>query len=88
MYANTFSIEARAVWEKIVSEQIGTASWTDLKGRKRTVMRTMTEKSFRECTVHHLRTVFKEDAAEQQRLYLSNTVKKPQQVSIRASSRG
>lgn len=83
-YANTFSIEARAVWEKIVSEQIGTASWTDLKGRKRTVMRTMTEKSFRECTVHHLRTVFKEDAAEQQRLYLSNTVKKPQRVSIRA----
>lgn len=84
MYANTFSIEARAIWDKIVSEQIGTASWTDLKGRKRTTVRAKTEISFRECTVHHLRTVFKEDAAEQQKLYLSNTVRKPQRVSIRA----
>ena len=84
MYANTFSIEARATWDKIVSEQIGTASWTDLKGRKRMKVRVKTKKSFRKCTVHHLRTVFKEDAAEQQRLYLSNTVKKPQRVSIRA----
>ena len=84
VYANTFSVEASAVWDKIVSEQIGTASWTDLKGRKRTKARGKSEKAFRECTVHHLRTVFKEDAAEQQRLYLSNTVKKPQRVSIRA----
>ena len=84
VYANTFSVEARAVWDKIVSEQVGTASWTDLKGRKRTKARLKSEKAFRECTVHHLRTVFKEDAAEQQQLYLSNTVKKPQRVSIRA----
>ena len=84
VYANTFSIEARAIWDKIVSEQIGTASWTDLKGRRRTRVRQKSEKAFRECVVHHLRTVFKEDAAEQQRLYLSNTIKKPQRVSIRA----
>ncbi len=84
VYANTFSIEARAIWDKIVAEQIGTASWTDLKGRRRTRVRQKSEKAFRECTVHHLRTVFKEDAAEQQRLYLSNTIKKPQRVSIRA----
>ena len=84
VYTNTFSIEARAIWDKIVSEQVGTVTWTDLKGRKRTKARNKSEKAFRECTVHHLRTVFKEDAAEQQRLYLSNTVKKPQRVSIRA----
>jgi hypothetical protein len=59
VYANTFSIEARAIWDKIVSEQIGTALWTDLKGRRRTRVCQKSKKAFRECTVHHLRTVFK-----------------------------
>lgn len=38
VYVNTFSIEAHAVWEKIVSKQIGTASWTDLKGYNCTLL--------------------------------------------------
>jgi hypothetical protein len=37
-----------------------------------------------DCTKHHLLTVFQEDAAEKQKFYISNLLKKPQRVTVRA----
>jgi hypothetical protein len=83
LYANLLSVEARTHWDKIVDRQIGVAPWTDLKGREQRVSRTKTYKSFLDCTKHHLLTVFREDAAEQQKFYISNILKKPQRVTVR-----
>lgn len=84
LYANLLSVEQRIAWEKIVDQQIDTAPWTDLKGRKRTTPRAKTKKSFMQCTTHHLLTIFNMDAAEQQLYYISNVLKKPQRVTVRA----
>ncbi len=82
LYANLLSIEARTHWDKIVDRQIGVAPWTDLKGREQRVSHTKTYKSFLDCTKHHLLSVFQEDAAEQQKFYISNILKTPQRVTV------
>ena len=47
--------------------------------------RRRTKVSFDDCVIHHLLTVFPlTDAAEQQKYYISNVLKKPQRVSVRA----
>ena len=86
-YANLLSVEARIAWDNIVERQIGTAPWTDLKGKKHKEEQKRTKVSFDDCVIHHLLTVFPYDAAEQQKYYISNVLKKPQRVSVRASSR-
>ena len=63
-YANLLSIEARIAWDNILEHQIGTAPWTDLKGKKRTVVQSKTKMSFDDCITHHLLTVFTIDSAE------------------------
>jgi hypothetical protein len=39
--------------------------------------------SFDKCIMFHLLTVFPKNAAEQEKYYLSNVLKKPQSVGIR-----
>jgi hypothetical protein len=84
LYANPLSVEARTHWDKIVDCQIGVSPWMDLKGRKQCTMRTKTYKFFLDCTKHHLLTTFREDAAEQQKFYISNLLRKPERVMVRA----
>ena len=81
---NLLSVEAHIHWDNIVDHQIGVSPSTDLKGRKQRSVCTKTYKSFLDCTKHHLLTVFQEDAAEQQKFYISNVLKKPQRVTVRA----
>ncbi len=42
----------------------------------------MSHKSFEDCVTFHLLTVFPNNAAEQERYYITNVLKKPQRVSI------
>ena len=83
-YANLLSVEARIAWENILERQIGTAPWTDLKGKKHKEEQKRTKVSFDDCVIHHLLTVFPYDTAEQQKYYISNVLKKPQRVTVRA----
>ena len=83
-YANLLSIEARITWERIVEQQIGTTPWTDLKGKKHTKVQLKTKKSFDDCVTHHLLTYFGSDAADRQKYYINNYLKKPQRVTVRA----
>ena len=83
-YANLFSIEARIVWERIVEQQISTTPWTDLKGKKHTKVQLKTKMSFVDCVTHHLLTYFGSDAADRQKYYINNYLKKPQRVTVRA----
>ena len=67
-----------------MSRQIGVTPWTDLKGKTQTEKRAKTRKSFDDCVKHHLLTVFSDDAAEKQKFYISNVLKKPNRVTVRA----
>ncbi len=57
--------------------------YKDLKGVSKKGPRGLTHESFNKCVMVHLLTVFPQNAAEQERYYLSNVLKKPQQVGIR-----
>ncbi len=81
-YANLLSVEQRGAWEKIVEQKVDVSGWTDLRGRKHNKKRGKTYKHFLECTVFHLQTVFDEDAAERQQIYISLHLKKPQRVTV------
>jgi hypothetical protein len=82
-YANLLTEDARYHWDKIVASQCDTAPWIDLQGKEHTRARKKGHKSFDDCVNFHLLTVFRTDAAERQKVYISNTLKKPQRVPVR-----
>jgi hypothetical protein len=81
-YANLLSLEAKYAWNKIVREQTEADRFKDLKGMSRKGPRGLLRESFDECIMFHLLTVFPNNAAEQEKYYLSNVLKKPQRVGI------
>jgi hypothetical protein len=83
LYANLLSDEARQTWEKIVKAQTKTAPWEDLKGTVHTEQGKKTWESFLHCVNFHLRTVFRHDAGELVKYYITNVLKKPNQVPVR-----
>eukprot|EP00804_Cyclotella_cryptica_P019249 CCRYP_006145-RA/>CCRYP_006145-RA protein AED:0.47 eAED:0.41 QI:0/0/0/0.5/1/1/2/0/578 len=83
LYSNLLTEEARRPWKKIVSEQIDCSPWTDIYGEEHPEKREQSWGSFMECVSFHLLTVFRNDAAETQRFYISNGLKKPNRVPIR-----
>ncbi len=54
----------------------------DLKGMSRKSPRGLSRESFDKCVMFYLLTVFPNNAAEQEKYYLSNMLKKPQRVGI------
>ncbi len=83
LYANLLSVEARYAWNKIVQEQTKANPYQDLKGLIRKGPRGMSRKSFEDFVMFHLLTMFPNNAAEHERYYITNMLKKPQRVSIR-----
>jgi hypothetical protein len=83
LYANLLSVNARYAWNKIVQEQTNTNPYRNLQGLTRKGPRGMLRKSFEDCVTIHLLNVFPNYAAEQERYYITNVLKKPQRVSIR-----
>jgi hypothetical protein len=73
----------RHPWNKILAEQIDSCPWKDLRGVVHNTPRGKTWDSLRECVTFHMLTVFRNDATEAQRYYISNCLKKPNQVPIR-----
>jgi hypothetical protein len=84
-YANLLSVEQQGAWEKIIEQKVGISDWMELRGRKHKKKRSKTYKHFLKCTTFHLQTVFDEDAAERQQIYISNHLMKPQRVNVRFS---
>jgi hypothetical protein len=71
------------VWNKIVKEQTETDPFKDLQGLSKKGPRGLSWESFNNCIMFHLLTVFPNNAAEQEKYYLSNMLMKPQKVGIR-----
>ncbi len=82
LYANLLSVDARYAWNKIVQEQTEADPYQDLQGLTKKGPQGKSRKSFEDCVMFHLLTVFPNNVAEQERYYITNVLKKPQRVSI------
>eukprot|EP00804_Cyclotella_cryptica_P020672 CCRYP_003485-RA/>CCRYP_003485-RA protein AED:0.36 eAED:0.36 QI:0/-1/0/1/-1/1/1/0/147 len=82
LYSNFLSEEARQPWSNFLAEQIDCSLWKDLRGTVHNTPRSKTWASFMECVTFHLLTVFRNDSAKTERSYISNGLKKPNQVPI------
>jgi hypothetical protein len=81
-YLNWLSADMKYTWNKIVKEQMEADPYKDLQGVSKKGPRGLLCKSFDDCVMFHLLTLFPNNAAEQEKYYLSNVLKKPQQVGI------
>ncbi len=70
--ANLLSADARYAWNKIVQEQTEADPYQDLQRLNRKGPRGMSRKSFEDCVMFHLLTVFPNNAAEHERYYITN----------------
>ncbi len=82
-YSNLFSPESKYSWNKIVSKQTESDPFVNLQGVSLEGPRGMSRKSFHDCIMFHLLTVFPINAAEQKKYYIKNVLKKPQRINIR-----
>ena len=83
LYGNLLTDEACQPWEKIVKAQTDTIPQEDLRGEVHEGKAGKTWTSFLECVTFHLQSVFRPDAAEAVKFYITNTLKKPNRVPIR-----
>jgi hypothetical protein len=81
-YANLLSSDAKYAWNKIVKEQMEADPFKDLQGMSRKGPRGLLRESFNDCVIFHLLTVLPNNAAEQEKYYLSNVLRKSQRVGI------
>jgi hypothetical protein len=66
-YANLLSVDAKYSWNKIVQEQTQSDPYTDLQGVSKKGPRGPSHKSFDDCVMIHLLTMFPNNTAEQER---------------------
>jgi hypothetical protein len=77
------SPESKYSWNKIVSEQMESNPFVNLQGVSLEGPRGMNCKSFNGCIMFHFLTAFPINAAEQEKYYILNVLKKPQCVNVR-----
>jgi hypothetical protein len=82
-YSNLLSPESKYAWNKIVSKQTESDSYINLQGDSLEGPRGMSSKSFNDCMMFHLLTVFPINTAEQEKYYITNVLKKPQRINVR-----
>jgi hypothetical protein len=81
-HSNLLSPESKYAWNKIVSEQTESNLFVNLQGVSLEGPREMSRKSFNHCIMFHLLTVFPIKAAEKEKYYVTNVLKKPQHVNV------
>ncbi len=82
-YSNLLSPESKYSWNKIVGEQMESDPYVNLQGDALEGPRGMSRKLFNDCIMFHLLTAFPINAAEQEKYYISNVLKKPQHIKVR-----
>jgi hypothetical protein len=81
-YSNLLSPESKYLWNKIVGKQTESDPYVNLQGDSLEGPRGMFCKSFNDCVMFHLLTVFPINTAEQEKYYISNVLKKPQHINV------
>jgi hypothetical protein len=82
-YSNLLSPESKYAWNKIVSEQTEGNLYVNLQGDTLEGPRGMLCQSFNDCMTFPLLTAIPINAAEQEKYYISNVLKKPQRANVR-----
>ncbi len=82
-YSNLLSPESKYAWKKIVGEQTESDPYVNLQGDSLEGPRGMSRESFHNCMMFHLLTAFPINAAEQEKYYITNVLKKPQRNNVR-----
>ena len=80
---NLLSGDPQAQWDRICREMHERDSWAALNGAKHEGKRPRTWASFKDCLELHKLTVFTIDAAERQKFYIQQGVRKPQRATVR-----
>ena len=70
-------------WDRIVQEMHESDSWAGPDGKENTGVRPKGWKAFLDCVELHKLTVFPPDAAERQRYYIQQGIRKPTRASVR-----
>jgi hypothetical protein len=82
-YLNLLSPESKYAWNKIVREQTESNPYVNLQGDTLQGPRGMSRQLFCDCVMFYLLTAFPINAAEQEKYYITNVLKKPQRINIR-----
>ena len=64
LYANLLAVNTRYAWNKIVQKQTNADPYTDLQGLTKKGPRGLLRKSFEDCVMFHLLSVFSSSTAE------------------------
>jgi hypothetical protein len=81
-YSNLLSPESKYAWNKIISKQMESNQFGTLQGVSLEGPRGMSRESFNDCVMFHLFTAFPINAAEQEKYYVTNVLKKPQRINV------
>jgi hypothetical protein len=81
-YSNLLSPNSKYSWSKIIVVQTESNLFVILQGVTHEGPRGMSCKSFNDCVMFHLLTVFPINTAEQEKYYITNVLKKPQHVIV------
>ncbi len=82
-YSNLLSLESKYAWNKIICEQTESDPYVNLQGDTLEGPRGMSRELFNDCVMFHLLTAFPINAAEQEKYYITNVLKKPQRINVR-----
>ncbi len=86
-YLNLLSPESKYAWNKIISEQMESNPVVNLQGISLEGPRGMSCKSFNNCIMFHLLTVFPINAAEQEKCYVTNVLNSLSAKSVLAGEK-
>jgi hypothetical protein len=81
-YLNLRSPESKYTWNKILSKQTESDPCVNLQGVSLEGSRGTSCELFNNCVMFHLLTAFPINAAEQEKYYVTNVLKKPQCVNV------
>jgi hypothetical protein len=81
-YSNLLSPKSKYAWNKIIVKQTENDPCVNLQGVSLEGPRGMSCKLFTNCIMFYLLTAFPINAAEQEKYYISNVLKKPQHVNV------
>jgi hypothetical protein len=81
-YSNLLSPKSKYAWNKIVREQMESYPFVNQQGDSLVGPRGMSCKLFNNCVMFHLLPLFPINAAEKEKYYISNVLKKPQRINV------
>jgi hypothetical protein len=81
-YLNLLSPKSKYAWNKIIVEQTKGGPYVNLQGVSLKSLRGISCESFNDCVMFHLLTAFPINAAEQEKYYILNLLKKAQRINV------